>query len=151
MFSTKHGKYAPRAACQSSIIIRSSPEDDQEAMIARLRQQYPTECGDMTSLQPDIYQYYDPYDANIMGTDFLYSVLATIAWQNLKRSLADVWGDNVPEQFDDFVSQIPDAFTEVKEYGSEFLANLFAETKARTATHATVFRGKTWRQSISNL
>ena len=145
MFSTQHGKYAPRAACKSAIIIRSSPEDDQEAMITRLRQQYPKECRDMTSLQPNIYQYFDPYDANIMGTDFIYSVLATIAWQNLQyiQRFADAWGDSVPEQFDDFVSQIPDGFTEVKEYGSEYLADLFAEIKDRTATHATVFRGKT--------
>lgn len=107
-------------------------------MIVRLRHKFPKECKDMTSLQPDIFKYFDPYDAHRHGSAFLYSVLATIALQNKKRveyvqQFAKDWGRNNPEKFNGLRSQTPDFFTELdhQEYGDEFLADVFMELRCR--------------------
>lgn len=141
MFSTHLGQYAPRVGSDAAIILRSSPEDDQESMILKLRQKFPKECKDMNSLQPNIFTYFDHYDAHLHGSAFLYSVLTTIAMQNNRRmeyvrKFATDWGRNNPELFDNLMSQTQDIFTEPdrQEYGCEFLADVLVELQLRKDT-----------------
>lgn len=132
MFSTHLGQYAPRPARSVPIVLRSSPEDDQESMVKRFRKMFPADCKAITIPIKNIHRWFDPYDLNRHGAEFLRSVLTTIAKENSLRAqkiakCAEDWRRNNPTLFSTLTSQSQDIFTarEVKEHDSEFLAEVY--------------------------
>ncbi|MCJ1355533.1 MAG: hypothetical protein MMC33_005525 [Icmadophila ericetorum] len=88
IFSTQNGRYERREArpFESSIILRSDPLDDVEAMTERLRKQYPQECQAITTPIHNIYEYFDHYDVQVHGTCIIHAVLIKIAMQNVSTA-----------------------------------------------------------------
>lgn len=134
IFSTHLGRFPPRTELPSSIVLRSSPEDDHESMVATLRRQFPQQCRAITAPIVNIYQWFDPYDAHRHGSAFLHSVLVAIAFQNTTRAkqvqeFADHWRIAHPTHFDTIASQSLEVFTdmEIEEYGYDFLADTFLQ------------------------
>lgn len=131
LFSTHHGKYSPRPASLGPIVLRSSPEDDQDSMVARLRWKFPLQCKEIKAPIENIYQWFDPYDTHRHGYAFLHSVLSTIAFQNSVRagqlnSFAEKWKKANPGRFDAIKYYSVDMFIrdELWEFGHEFLADV---------------------------
>lgn len=126
IFSTHLGQYEPRPAFSGPIVLRSSPDDDQDSMIARLRQQFPLECKAIVAPITNIHQWFDQYDAYRHGYGFLHSVLANIAFQNSKEvhHFVDRWRNQNPERFHAVEYSAGVTFTkaEITEHGSGFLA-----------------------------
>lgn len=123
IFSTHLGQYQPRPALSGPIVIRSSPDDDQDSMIAKLRQQFPLHCKAIVAPVTNIHQWFDQHDTYRHGYGFLHSVLATIAFQNSKEvhGFVERWRTENRERF---VHNSGVMFTkaEITEHGSGFLA-----------------------------
>lgn len=150
MFSTHLGQYAPRPARSVPIVLRSSPEDDQESMVTRFRKLFPAECKAITIPVKNIHRWFDPYDLNRHGAEFLRSVLTTIAKENSLRAqkiakFADDWRRNNPTLFNALTSQSQDIFTaeEVKEHDSEFLAEVYQKIIFLRSKNAVQCMGST--------
>ncbi|KAL8848929.1 MAG: hypothetical protein Q9221_006087 [Calogaya cf. arnoldii] len=90
IFSNNLGRFSPRelSALPRRIILRSSPEDDMESMIAELRANFPDQCKAITSPVANLYDYFDHYDQQFHGGIFLGTVLAEICHRNLMRKQA---------------------------------------------------------------
>ncbi len=132
VFSTHLGKFAQRPVSNTPIVIRSSPESDQDSMIMKLRRKFPVQCKAIIMPVADIYQWFDPYDAHRHGYAFLHSVLQTIAIQNSNRvkqvlDFAEKWKENNFALFSALTPQSKDLFTEgeIGKYGYEFLAETY--------------------------
>lgn len=132
MFSTHLGQYAPRPARSVPIVLRSSPEDDQESMVKSFRKIFPAECKAITIPIKNIHRWFDPYDLNRHGAEFLRSVLTTMGKENSLRAqkiakYAEDWRRNNPTLFSTLTSHSQDIFTarEVREHDSEFLAEVY--------------------------
>lgn len=134
IFSTHLGRFLPRLASTAPMILRSSPEDDHDEMVANLQQKFPLQCKAITAPITDIYQYFDHYDTHRHGYAFLTSVLVTIAYFNSRRAkrvqdFAQQWAKDNTALFDTVLSQHQKFFTklEVTEHGDEFLSDVFVE------------------------
>lgn len=132
IFSTYLHKYSQRAASIGPIILRSSPDDDQDSMVARLRQDFPLQCKEIVIPVESIYHWFDPYDAHRHGYAFLYSVLTTIAIQNSIRArqvrdFAELWRAKNPGRFRNLApaSQVLFTNADIEQYGRDFLADAF--------------------------
>lgn len=123
IFSTHLGQYQPRLALSGPIVLRSSPDDDQDSMIARLRERFPLECKAIVAPVTNINQWFDQYDTYRHGYGFLHSVLATIAFQN-SRQVQDFVGRWRIENRERLEHSSGVMFTkaEIMEHGSGFLA-----------------------------
>jgi hypothetical protein len=133
IFSTHLGRYAARNTLPPSIILRSSPDDDQDEMVAKLQRMFPLQCRAITAPITNIYDYFDPYDTHRHGYRFLESVLGTIAAHNFRRaqrvqSFVQQWKRDNQDLYDGILSRTQDVFTdaEVNEYGCEFLGEAFS-------------------------
>lgn len=126
IFSTHLGQYQPRPALSASIVLRTSPDDDQDSMIAKLRQQFPLHCKAIVAPVTDIHQWFDHYDTYRHGYGFLHSVLSTIAFQNSRQvhDFVDRWRNENRQRFYAVGQNSGVTFTkaEITEHGSEFLA-----------------------------
>lgn len=73
-----------------SLVIRSDPNDDRDTMAARLQAQFPAICRNITTFDHRddsyVYDYFDEYDQQLQGQDFLRSVLLHIAQSNAIRA-----------------------------------------------------------------
>ena len=88
IFSTKHGKWAPRLAESplSPIIIRTDPNEDMHSMVASLRGEFPKECKEISFPITNIYDYFDHQDVHMHGYNFVQSVINQIARENEERT-----------------------------------------------------------------
>lgn len=123
IFSTHLGQFQPRPALSGPIVLRSSPDDDQDSMIARLRERFPHQCKAIVAPVTNIYQWFDQHDTYRHGYGFLHSVLATIAFQN-SREVQDFVGRWRIENRERLLHSSGVMFTkaEIMEHGSGFLA-----------------------------
>ena len=88
LFSTRNGKYAQRQAASSmSIVIRSDPAEDRDTMTTRLFDEFPEICKAMTTFTtPQVGDYFDGYDQELHGYEFLKAVLLHIIGINARRA-----------------------------------------------------------------
>ena len=136
IFSTRNGRYANRIApMEMPIILRSDPMDDVEAMIERLRKDFPLECQAITTPTHNIYEYFDHYDVSVHGTGIIHAVLTSIAVQNVNMALYQArrpallqdfvkkWIDRNYESFMSrkFEAEPPFTSHEKDQYGENFL------------------------------
>lgn len=154
MFSTNLGRSAPHAASKSPVIIRSSPEDDEDNMIADLRRKFPAECKAITAPIEDIPTYFDLEDIRVHGWFFLFSVLCKIALQNQMRlqqvqAFVENWRITHIALFQNFEDQTQDIFTDEERevYGYEFLNDAFV--KLREQQNALMSQGITSESQFS--
>ena len=126
IFSTHLGQYQPRPAFRGPIVLRSSPDEDQDSMIAKLRQRFPLECKAITAPVTNIHYWFDHHDAYRHGYGFLHSVLTTIAFQNSREvhDFAERWRTENQERFYGVARKSGIMFTgaDIAEHGSAFLA-----------------------------
>lgn len=113
-------------------MLRTSPDDDQESMVERFRKMFPTECKALTIPIKNIHRWFDPYDLNRHGAEYLRSVLTTMGKENSLRAqkivkYAEDWRRNNPSLFSTVTSYSQDIFTakEISEHDSEFLAEVY--------------------------
>ena len=138
IFSTQTGRFPPRGARTDPIVLRSSPEDDRDSMVDRLRQMFPSQCKSITAPIGSIYHYFDESDAHRHGYGFLESVLLTIAFLNSQRArrvheFAEQWLSANPRYFEIHERQKKMVFTdaEVEEHGHEFLSEVITVLQER--------------------
>lgn len=82
IFSTRAGKYRPRLAISNmSVVMRSDKNDDRDTMAANLKTQFPGICKGIT-MDINVYDYFDHYDQQLHGSEFLRAVLHYIADSN---------------------------------------------------------------------
>ncbi|KAI9752447.1 MAG: hypothetical protein M4579_005622 [Chaenotheca gracillima] len=83
MFSTGMSSKAPSNIkdAREPLIVRSNPQLDKQATVARLQQQWPVQCRAIT-IPINVEDYYDERDINMMDRDFLIGVLNDIHLQN---------------------------------------------------------------------
>lgn len=136
IFSTQLGRFEPRNNLPPSIILRSSPNDDQDEMVARLQSTFPEQCKLITAPITDIPYYFDAYDMHLHGYRFLESVLATIARHNFNRaskvqSFAEEWICANPRGFEGILSMTYAVFAETADHthGEDFLKEVFCLLK----------------------
>lgn len=93
---------------------------------------FPAECKAITIPIKNIHRWFDPYDLNRHGAEFLRSVLTTIGKENSLRAqkiaqYSEDWRRSNPTLFSTLTSQSQDIFTarEVREHDSEFLAEVY--------------------------
>lgn len=153
IFSTHLGRFLPRLASTAPMILRSSPEDDQDEMVANLQQKFPLQCKAITAPITDIYQYFDHYDAHRHGYAFLTSVLVSIAYFNERRAervqeFAQLWTKHNAALFDTILSRNQNIFTEleVTEHGDDFLSDVFIELQRLRMNMAS--QSKSWRSDL---
>ena len=83
LFSTRNGKYAQRQAVPNmSIVIRSDPTEDCKVMTAKLLAEFPTICKSIITFVPKVGDYFDGYDQELQGFEFLRAVLLHISATN---------------------------------------------------------------------
>ena len=139
VFSTRNGKYAQRQAQPSmNVIIRSDPLDDRDTMTAKLIADFPSICKAINTIPPRVDDYFDGYDQELHGFEFLRAVLLHIAATNAayRRRVQDYvrrWVAANEEAFS-FLTQehtFKHLFTEkdINEYGKDFLGDAIAEIK----------------------
>ena len=87
LFSTRNGKYAQRqAASNMSIVIRSDPAEDMNTMTTRLFDEFPEICKALTTFTPQVDDYFDGYDQELHGYEFLRVMLLRIVAINAGRA-----------------------------------------------------------------
>lgn len=144
LFSTRIGKYVERQAYPGMpVIIRSDPLDDRNTMAAKLQTELPGVCKWINFTLPDISlldvsQFFDGYDQELHGFEFLKLVLLHIADGNAshKRQVQDYVGRWMTANTEGFALIEPGhkaehLFTkeDVDEYGQHFLDEAFAEIR----------------------
>ena len=88
IFSTHLGQFPPRPAHPASTrcpIVRSNSQDDQEAMATSLEAKFPQECRKVCLPILNLYDYFDHYDLQLHGPQFLLRVLELIVDRNVMR------------------------------------------------------------------
>lgn len=120
------------------IVLRSVPEDDEEAKITELQAKYPAQCKAIKAPATRLYDYFDYYDQQLHGADFLRHVIDTICVRNLARrkavlDYAQDWAQMNPMAFEFVLAYGLNAFAEddVAEYGEEFLQEALEELQLR--------------------
>ncbi|KAL8835859.1 MAG: hypothetical protein Q9170_003153 [Blastenia crenularia] len=141
IFSTELGRFAPRGPklLPSRIILRTSPDEDMDAMITDLRAKYPAQCKAMPAPNVvDLHGYFDSYDQQLHGALFLRAVLIEIylrngTWMKAVLDYAEAWVDLNPTAFEYIIQYELNAFSEddVKEYGEEFLQDALRQLLLR--------------------
>ena len=87
VFSSRCGKYAQRPAYPNMLVaIRTDPNLDRDVIAAKWQQEYPDICKGITTLSPLVEDYFDSYDQEFQGYEFLRAVLRHIAEGNISRS-----------------------------------------------------------------
>lgn len=121
IFSTKLGKWTPRLAEPplSSIIIRTDPVEDMHSYVARLRQEFPIECKEISAPITNIYDYFDHQDLHMQGSAFLQAVLDQIAAENEERAcnleiFAQRWMEANFDRFSSIVADTEEIFNEAE-------------------------------------
>ena len=131
MFSTRNGKYVKRQMVPNmSVVIRSDPVEDRDTMAARLLTEFLMACKDITTFNPKVGDYFDGYDQELHGFEFLRAVLIHIARINAVRAQATQeyigrWMATNTEAFAllNETHRLEQVFTEedINQYGKEFL------------------------------
>lgn len=91
IFSTRAGRHCQRRHIPGmSLVIRSDPNDDRDTMAARLQSQFPAICRNIITFDHRdgdyVSDYFDDYDQQVQGTEFLRAVLVHIAQSNAMRA-----------------------------------------------------------------
>ena len=145
IFSTHNGEYARRERVPSiGPILRSDPIEDQQTMVAKLRENFSEACNAITApvTDRDVYEYFDYCDAAVQGFEFLRAVLEYIAGLNVRVNAEKAM------KVQDYVGRwkktntgaftyirpyhaVTDLFTEedTEEYGVEFLTEAMMQIK----------------------
>lgn len=139
IFSTRNGTYAPRqAAAGMSIVIRSDPAEDRDTMTAKLQAEFPAVCKAITTPTPRVGDYFDGYDQELHGFEFLRAVLLHIVTINTDhaRRAQDYVGRWIATNSEAFAMLTPEhmlehLFTEedINEYGKDFLGEATVRIK----------------------
>lgn len=139
IFSTHNGQYARRQAVPGMrVIIRSSAEKDRDTMRDRLRQKYPEFCKAITTPVTNVDEYFDGYDLEAHGIEFLRAVLESIGSVNAVHTMkvqdyAHRWRAANAATYLGIVSghAVMDIFTkeDVEEYGHDFLTDTMVYIK----------------------
>ena len=69
-----------------SVVIRSDPNEDRDAMTAKLQAEFPAICKSITTFVPKVGDHFDGYDQELQGYEFLRAVLLYIAAINAAES-----------------------------------------------------------------
>lgn len=152
-FSTRGGRSAPRRAHRPrpSLVARSDATKDTQHMIEDLRKNYRHVCY---SIFPgwDIRWFFDEYDFEFLGGQFLYNVLYTIMEQNIQNVeiMARRWSETNHRSFQEFAAIFSGDFPverafhkeDIDEHGIPFLQQvlrLMSTAYARaTEEHAAI-------------
>ena len=143
VFSTNLNQISKREAKpgETSIIIRSDPLEDVEAMVAILQQRYPQVCRNITAPVPNIYEYFDHYDVQLHGSGIIHLVLNKIAESNASRetrilSFMEYWKHQNSESFLGLTQDTKELFTkeEHEQYGDDFLQEALEQLKILRST-----------------
>ena len=119
------------------IVLRSSAEEDRDCIVFSLFEKALADCKAIIS-PVNVYDYFDHYDAQLHGYEFLRSVLEYIAGLNAIRArhvqdFVSHWKAANGEAFAAIVSgnTLDDAFTlkDTTEYGSDFLTDAMLHIK----------------------
>ena len=136
LFSTRNGEYARRERIPTMrTILRSNPIEDQQIMAARLQEEFPEACKQITIPVTNtvVYEHFDYCDAAVHGFEFLRAVLEYIAQLN-----ANVNAERA-SKIQDYVSRWKNAnletFTHIRPYHA--LTDLF--TKEDIEVHEVEF------------
>ena len=140
IFSTNYNQIPKREARpgEASIIIRSDPMEDVDALVSILQQRYPQACKNMTAPIPNIYEYFDHYDVQLHGSGIIHAVLNKIAEYNESRgmhvlSFTEQWKNKNVDHFLNITHQdTREIFTEEEheQYGDDFLEDALERLKA---------------------
>ena len=138
IFSTNCNRIPKREAKpgEASIIMRSDPLADVDALVESLQEQFPQVCKNITAPIQNIYEYFDHYDVQLHGTGIVHSVLNKIAESNATRgmrilSFTEYWKNAHSRRFYNINEHTRELFTEeeFKEYGKDFLQDAFIRLK----------------------
>ena len=151
IFSTRNGKFAPRKNIGDvSIVVRSAPLEDRDRMVEKLRAEFPEPCKNLPAV-PRVGDYFDNYDQELHGGEFLRAVLLHIVQTN------DEYSRRVLEYVQDWLAANGEAFElfshehtsehlftkeDVNHYGEEFLKNALVRIRQikEQAVHRSEYR-----------
>ncbi|KAL8732407.1 MAG: hypothetical protein Q9166_002807 [cf. Caloplaca sp. 2 TL-2023] len=144
IFSTNLGRLAPRrpAVLPARIILRSVPEEDMESKIIELCAKYPEQCKAIVLPVTNLYDYFDLYDQELHGAEFLRAVLGEICGRNVMRKqdilgFTHQWARLNPVAFQYVLGLGLDAFTadDVETFGKDFLQDALGELQLQKIKH----------------
>lgn len=141
MFSTRNGKYAQRPALPNmSIVIRSDPREDRDSMTAKLQTEFPAICRAIRTFGTIVGDYFDGYDQELQGFEFLRAVVMHIAAINENRAgrvlgYVEAWMASNQEAF----AEVTPGHTlerlfkqeDIDKYGGDFMEDAAAQIKHR--------------------